>query len=645
MKKLLFLFICFSFWNLNAQQPLRYSGQEKEVSITKPTTELDYTPSKSSFSKTSSSISTPIGQAPNGFGCAFGPLKPLSAHEGLNSIAMIHRSDFNTNGDNSNGSLRYDISTDGGTTWNTNVGPIYNPAGGTGVYPGPSRYPNAILFNPNGASSASNAFMALWGTTYLNQNNWYGGQLMGTHKLDNSDIKIRVDSSSAEMGYPTVSKAFWKATETTIFGVNMNHNDATSYSDTIMVYKGVWDNTNDSLGFTKTDVYLPLGTNSNGDVVYADFKVAFDLTGQIGYILVIGYSTSYPVYGLYHPIIFKTTDGGNTWSAPQNINLNTLQETISNMTLLKNYQDVDSTWTITDLSTAFDGDITVDKNGNPHIFVNICPAAISTITGNGNTGNEFSIYSGINGMVDIYSTDGGATYKSMIVGSPQSFRGSFGTDPSNPDVTEDNRPHLSRSGDGRYIVYSWFDTDLSIWGGTDNNFPDWWANVYDVDLQSTPIGAINMTDDISNSGVNTFGNVAPEAWGPTNNKLRLHCVNQILDPNTNDFYAPTQMNYLAGDYPLFIGIREEENAHFNISDCFPNPTRSIVSLRLELDFSSDFDLVVTNYLGQIIESRELGKLQLGQHKIEIDASNFASGMYTVTLQSEGVQLSKKFIVE
>jgi hypothetical protein len=315
------------------------------------------------------------------------------------------------------------------------------------------------------------------------------------------------------------------------------------------------------------------------------------------------------------------------------------------MTLLKNYQDVDSTWTITDLSTAFDGDITVDKNGNPHIFVNICPAAISTITGNGNTGNEFSIYSGINGMVDIYSTDGGATYRSMIVGSPQTFRGSFGTDPSNPDVTEDNRPHLSRSGDGSIIAFSWFDTDLNIWGGTDNNFPDWWVNAYDVDQQSLPHGAINMTNDISNSGVNTFGNVAPEAWGISINDLRLHCVNQVLDPNTNDFYAPTQMNYLAGDYPTPISIREEEKAHFNISDCFPNPTKSNVALRLELDFSSDFDLVVTNYLGQIIESRELGKLQLGQHKIEIDASNFASGMYTVTLQSEGVQLSKKFIVE
>jgi len=88
----------------------------------------------------------------------------------LNTVAFIHRSDFNSNGDFTSGSLRFDYSTDGGATWTSNAGPIWNTNAAVGAYPGPARYPHIGILNNPGNTNPLNASISVWAPTLAGGN-------------------------------------------------------------------------------------------------------------------------------------------------------------------------------------------------------------------------------------------------------------------------------------------------------------------------------------------------------------------------------------------------------------------------------------------------------------------------------------------
>ena len=65
-----------------------------------------------------------------------------------------------------------------------------------------------------------------------------------------------------------------------------------------------------------------------------DTKIVFAPDGQTGYILIMSDSESDPQpYTSYHPILMKTTDGGETWGDP----IHVLLGGEDGMESLKNY--------------------------------------------------------------------------------------------------------------------------------------------------------------------------------------------------------------------------------------------------------------------------------------------------------------------
>lgn len=611
-----------------------------------PFDNIENLPLKNSSSK-AAAVGTLIGMGPNGYSIGFNTLTAITTIESINSISFLHRSDYLTNSDNSSGSLRVDLSTDGGATWNNNIGPAWNPNIATNTYPGPARYPSAILMNPENETVGGKAELALWATTSLGTNSWFGGQLHGSYKMDNSSTKLNVDSSSIETGMLVISRAVTKANETTLFGVQLDQDyNLSTYNDTVIMYKGDWNTTTKEFDFTKSYHSLPLGIDSvTGGVRRSDFKVAFDQTGQIGYMTLLGYSPTYPNYGSYHPIVMKTADGGATWSAPQDINLDAIMETTQNQTLLSIVAARDSgTTQVNNLTTGFETSIVVDKNGDPHIFLNVSICGLTATFSDGSSGNPFSFYFAWNYLVDIYSEDGGVTYKSRIVANPESFRGAFGV---NLDGSEDNRPQISTNSDRSKLFYSWFDTDTQLWGTSDNNFPDFWVNMYDLNTNSFPYPAENMTSDISLVGSSISGCVAPEAWTNTDGTYTLHCVTQQLDANTNDFLDPVQYTYIAGIFPSPSNVSISENeipAHFKMGQNRPNPAIDETSFDINATKSAEYKLTVSNILGQVILERDLGTLQSGQNEITINTSQMQSGVYFYSLYSEGRVFTKKMTI-
>lgn len=649
MRKLLFFSVaaCFGV-TANAQQRVKVTSTQQHSKIEK-VQQVDFktSPVKSSASKVSA-VGVNMGQGPNAYGPAFNPWTNVATNEDLNIVAFIHRSDAGTNGDNGSGSLRYDISTDGGSTFNNNVGPLWNPTSATGSPPGPGRYPQAGIINPSGNTTPSNAYMTFFAPTLSGHNGSWGGLLQGSTKLDGTGLATNLDTSNNTTGWFVVNEGYTVAGDKS-FGLNFSQvGSGTGYTDSLMVMKGVWNGAAPGMAYSIDYIDQVFGTNSSGDPVFADARVAFSPDGMTGYITILGYSSSYPTYGIYHPMVLKTTDGGTTWSTSSNIVLDDLMEVEENDSLITIIRSVDSTWAIGNLSAAFEHDMIVDANGNPHLLMNICPAAVSTTPGGGSLGTEFSVFSGINAITDVYSTDGGATWKARIVGAPQTFRGGFGTDPSNPDISEDNRPQLSRSSDGKKVFYHWFDTDVSIWGGTDNNFPDAWVNGYDVMGDSIIAGPLNITNDINSSGTATFGNVGEVAFQEgTSDVYKTHIVIQQLDQTTNDVLDPTQYIYYAGYYPGNISVAEEDlevNA-FELGQNFPNPANDFTRVKMEVVVGGEYSVEIVNMVGQVMMTKDLGHLTMGTTVFEMNTSNLVPGVYFYTVKTNGAAVSKKMIIE
>ena len=580
-----------------------------------------------------------IGNGPNAYGPLSGPWNNVSANEDLNAISFIHRSDAGMNGDNSSGSLRYDLSTDGGATFNSNIGPIWNPAG---TKPAPARYPQAVIYNPTGNTTVSNAYLVFQAPSLNGTNGSWGGLVQGSVELNSASNSLSaIEDSSSGMNRYIVPENYTIHGDKT-FGLSFRTPDGLPYTDTLIVMKGAFNTTNSNFDYTYQYLDLPMGQDASGVAQTTAANIEFQPNSQTGFISVLGYDSSF-VFGQLHPILMKTTDGGATWSAPTAVNLNALVEVDSNKTLLQIIQTRANGWTITDLTTAFEQDMTVDANGNPHIILNICPGSTS-ITPDGNPGTPFSVFSGVNSIVDVYSTDGGTSWECRLLGEPQSFRGDFGS------ITCDNRPQVSRSADGTKVFFHWFDTDLDLWTGTANDFPDLWMMGVDVTtntaITSGPVD-ITSSDVVNSAGQITFGNIAPQTWDNGDGTYTSHLVTQELDPNTLSDLDPTTYHYYPAVYggSTNVSIEEESLNAFSLEQNSPNPATDMTTVRMNVVKNAEYSVEVMNMLGQVVLAQELGNLAQGPTSFEMNVSDFQSGVYFYTVKSGALSQTKKMIVD
>ena len=315
MKKLLLFSVasCFGM-SVMAQTAIHTNGSEQQhAAISKTKVDVQTTPSQNNGSKVSV-VGVNMGQGPNAYGPAFNPWTNVMANENLNAIAFIHRSDYLTNNDNTSGSLRYDLSTDGGATFNSNVGPVWNPTSATGAPPGPARYPQMSIYNPPANTSVNNAYITFFAPTLNGQNGSWGGMVRGSQKLDGTNLSTSYDTSSAANGWYVVNEGYTGAGNK-VYGLNFSQvTDASGYTDSLMVITGTFNTTNSNFDYVTQKLYVPFGTDTDGDPVFADARIEMaPLSNQIGYISINGYSSGYAPYGVYHPMILKTTNGGATW--------------------------------------------------------------------------------------------------------------------------------------------------------------------------------------------------------------------------------------------------------------------------------------------------------------------------------------------
>jgi hypothetical protein len=398
-----------------------------------------------------------IGTSGNAYGLYNGGRTALWADNNLNAVTFTHRSR-----QPSSGHLSYDLSIDGGWTWTNNI-QIYDP----GLGGANARYPQGLIYNPIGNTNPANAFMSYFAPTLDASNgtsNW-GGYAGGVHKLDQSTNPTQHDWSSTSEFKQNVPAAFHINPlngDVWVFECAVTDGLGNQYTDSLLMTKGTFNAATNDYEYTRWLKYAPAYTPGRAA---ACEKIAFAPNGLIGYKSLIWDNGGDPFSAgfAYYPVIYKTTDGGQTWGDAHAIILggpNGYDEVKYYLT----DEQWESLWVppaphrdSVAYTCAFVHDLAVDMNGNAHIAVTVGVASTTTpyaIIASGGYGATFH----------FYSTNQGASYIAKFVQHNKTFRGLFG------EISEDSRTQISVTQDGSKVFLSWLDTDFE--GVTDNIMPD-----------------------------------------------------------------------------------------------------------------------------------------------------------------------------
>ena len=617
----------------------------KDASMTqqKP---VDFTPFIPPYKGTNVVNVIDLGTSANAFGYGYGGGQKslVAAIPELNVVTNFHRLGGTAGG--TGNQLGYDISINGGLTF-TNQVQVYSAAS---AIENP-RYPNHGLFNPVGNTDINNVWVQFHAPTLDGSNSNWGGYGFGVGKLADPNIKTKHNQTSNPPIYQYIPDAYEINRQGSVFVVDVNQNwtsGSVVYMGNLIINKGTWDDATDDFVFTQELLDAPVNAATTRP---ADVKVAFAEDGMTGYISMLADNNSTTVISEspgFYPVIFKTTDGGETWSDGVGIQLGgpnglpgIVNQLLSDEQIAALYNPPVPARTEIPYTTAFDHDIVVDANGNLHIGV------VVGVVGS----NDYSIVSTeyMFAAYDIYTTDGGTTWHAVKLGNIRKFRGTWPT-----DFTEDNRIQISASPDRNTIFVLWLDTDLEA--AEDNTRP----NIFARGIRPNQWGTANLTCENGNPVANNVTLFSPGMWQASfhavsakslfaDNKYTIPIAYQPIDPSV-DPALPVQFKYITNFFYTdndFCVVGNNEIAAIDalqVSQNFPNPFSSSTNVNVTLNKGSQIKMEVFNLTGQKVLSQNYGYRPTGQHTLSLNAEQLPTGVYFYTVEANSQKVTRKMIV-
>mgnify|MGYP000633587094 FL=1 len=115
----------------------------------------------------------------------------------------------------------------------------------------------------------------------------------------------------------------------------------------------------------------------------------------------------------------------------------------------------------------------------------------------------------------------------------------------------------------------------------------------------------------------------------------------FLDLSDNTWYYTTNTPMVRMNFDPILNVSEQ--AEIAQAVVLPNPTTSNAILRFELQNTSDLTVIVTDVTGKIMQYNEFTQLASGAQELTLAAEDWAAGIYSIRLMSNGQSLTKKFV--
>lgn len=599
-----------------------------------------------------------IGTSANAYGYANSGRANVNLNNDLNTITNFHRMGGDLDPGGYSGDLGYDISTDGGLTW-TNMVEVWiaqENAGGT-YYLDAARYPQHGLYNPAGNTDPDNSYVTFaCPTTGTTNGATWGGYAIGRANVGDPTDTTRHFLQSPYNGlYLYVPDGFTlnNLGEFWVTDVNTDWTSGTGvFNNELVITHGTW---NEALQDFDFDIF-PLECETVEAASPANTAVEFSPDGQIGYIVALADIGEVEISDgfSYYPVIWRTEDGGATWTDPIPVALAgpdgivEVQNYLSDEEIAELFLEPVPDRDEIPFTTAFDCDLSVDAWGNPHI------AVVVGVTGS----DAYTISTGISPSSGyaftscflLSSIDMGneGSWFGYEMGRPVSFRGNFG------ELAEDNRIQISRDQLGYNMFVAWIDTDTTV--SAENNAPDIWAR--GIDLMTNTLTANESGEDKPTNV--TFGSEA------TFSAYYFGMANEVMNDGMGGFTIPFTYQNMTPTDPLqpiqfkyiqdfmftdadfqILGVKEPNvpGDFAVVSQNMPNPASGSTSFKVSLEEPVTISVKVTNLMGQTVISLPAEELSQGTHNINLDVSGLISGVYFYTVEAGNESVTKKMIVK
>jgi len=115
----------------------------------------------------------------------------------------------------------------------------------------------------------------------------------------------------------------------------------------------------------------------------------------------------------------------------------------------------------------------------------------------------------------------------------------------------------------------------------------------------------------------------------------------FLDMADNTWYYSTNTPMVRMNFNPILSVAEQTEIAQAV--VLPNPTTANATLRFELQNTSDVVVVVTDVAGKTMQTNSYNQLTAGAQEITLGAEQWAAGIYTVNITSNGHSVTKKFV--
>jgi photosystem II stability/assembly factor-like uncharacterized protein len=100
---------------------------------------------------------------------------------------------------------------------------------------------------------------------------------------------------------------------------------------------------------------------------------------------------------------------------------------------------------------------------------------------------------------------------------------------------------------------------------------------------------------------------------------------------------------IQGDVTSIAGNQKLPSTYY-LGQNYPNPFNPVTTINFGIPTPGRVQIVIYNALGQKVQTVLNEELQVGTHRVQVDAQNLASGVYYYMLESAGIKLIRKMML-